>query len=503
MSSLARLRAWLWRRVGRAPVWQKLAGVIVTPVVVVLAAGWGLDARFDGTAGWPHGALLAIAGLVGVGMSALLGLALTRPLRDLTSAMERIEAGELAVRVPIWADDEIGELERVFNHVAESLEASRRDLLARNHELAFLNRLAVDLAHGGETPAVVRSLLSHVVETFGADEGAVYRPEGETITVHRLGDETVLTWDDVAATPVEHVLLAGTSLTLGDVVPGHVPGLEAGPAAWLAAPLAVHGTVLGAVAVARRSGSFTREERDLLDAAGNVAGIGLHNLDLLADLADSRQRLRRALARSVEAQEEERRRLARELHDETSQSLTSMLLRIKALEGETDLGVITDRLTGLRYLTSLTLGEVRRLSTDLRPVMLDDLGLVPAIRVLAERVATESGIEITLCAEALDRPLDSAIETILYRATQESLTNVVRHSGASRASVRLERTTGGVRLSVDDDGKGFDPSTPGNGFGLLGMRERAELVGGCFTVEGVRGSGTAVVLDIPFEGRAT
>ncbi len=490
-----------WVRIGGAPVWQKLAGVIVLPVVVVLAAGWAGTVLLGG-----HGSVLGIsavvgaAALIGVGLSAALGYALTGPLRSLTDAMVRIEAGDLTARVRVWAPDEIGTLQGVFNRVADALETSRSDLLARNRELSLLNRVAGELAAGTDPEAAVRALLPALAATFSADEAAVYWPAEDAIGVQGTSATGEVTWTDIVGTPVEHVLLTGTGVALAGIEPTRIPGaaLTGGDICWVAAPLRAHDVPLGLVAVERRGAAFTGADRALLEAVGTVAGVGIHNSRLLSELEASEQRLRRAFARAVEGQEEERRRLARELHDGTSQALTSMLLRIAAIERESDPDVVADRLTGLRSLTLLTLAEVRRLSTDLRPVMLDDLGLAAALRGLAERVATDSGIEVSLAVPPLE-PLEPDVETTLYRAVQESLTNVVRHAGARRAAVSLAASPTMLRLTVADDGRGFDPATACPGFGLVGMRERAEILGGCLTVRGVRGAGTTVVLDIPTE----
>lgn len=487
----------VWARLGGAPVWQKLAGLIVLPVVVVLAAGSVGTALEHGSA-LGMAAVVGVASLVGIALSAALGYALTRPLRSLTEAMLRIQSGDITARVRVWAPDEIGALQETFNRVADTLERSRTDLLARNRELSLLNRVASELAADPDPEAAVRALLPVLADTFDAAEATVYWPDSDSVTVSGTSGRRELAWADIASTPVEHVLLTGTAVALAGV--SRLPGTSrGGELCWLAAPLRAHDTPLGAVAVARPGPPFTGADRALLDAVGSVAGVGIHNSRLLADLEESERRLRRAFARAVEGQEEERRRLARELHDGTSQALTSMLLRIATLERETDPDIVADRLTGLRSLTSLTLAEVRRLSTDLRPVMLDDLGLSAALRGLAERMAADSGIEVSLAVPPLD-PLEPAVETTLYRSVQESLTNAVRHSGARRVDISLVPFPTLLRLTVADDGCGFEPATAGPGFGLVGMRERAEIIGGCLTVRGVRGAGTTVVLDIPREG---
>ena len=221
------------------------------------------------------------------------------------------------------------------------------------------------------------------------------------------------------------------------------------------------------------------------------------NRHLLAEVSANSGRLQQLLRHATSAQEAERKRLARELHDETGQALTSILLRLKVLQDEADVDVIHDRLNGLRYLTSQTLEEVRRIAMDLRPTALDDLGLVPAIRAGVTQYAERGGIDITLTAPPGLGRLAPEVEIVLYRAVQEGLTNVMRHAQARHAWVALERRAECVHLSIIDDGIGLDPARRGNGLGLEGMRERVLMAGGTLRVDAPESGGTRVVIEIP------
>ena len=237
---------------------------------------------------------------------------------------------------------------------------------------------------------------------------------------------------------------------------------------------------------------------DLLRQQGEAQRLCQENGRLLADLHAKNARLQYLLRHATTAQEEERKRLARELHDETGQALTSILLRLKVLQDETDLEVIQDRLNGLRYLTSQTLEEVRRLSVDLRPAALDDLGLVPALRGCVQRYAERSDVEMVFSAPTALARLSPEVEIILYRAVQEGLTNIVRHARARHASVSVERCGTTLRLLVVDDGVGFtyDAST---GNGLAGMRERVLMAGGTLSIASQPGAGTRILIELPVE----
>jgi signal transduction histidine kinase len=202
---------------------------------------------------------------------------------------------------------------------------------------------------------------------------------------------------------------------------------------------------------------------------------------------------RDALRRIVAAQELERRRLARELHDETGQALTSILLGLKQLEG-----VEPESVARLRELVVATLQDVRRLAVELRPKVLDDFGLVPALERLTESFAEQTGITVDLEAGAITDRLPGEVETAVYRIVQEALTNVVKHSHAQRVSVLVTRSDGRIKAVIEDDGRGFDPQAgTGDGIGLIGMRERIELLDGTLAVESSETSGTTVALEVP------
>jgi signal transduction histidine kinase len=202
---------------------------------------------------------------------------------------------------------------------------------------------------------------------------------------------------------------------------------------------------------------------------------------------------RDSLRRVVEAQEQERRLLALELHDETGQALTSILLGLRGVEAD-DSG----QLESLRELVVDTLRNVRRLAVELRPSALDDFGLVPALERLVDGFSERSGIRVDLTARLGESRLPRDVETAFYRIVQESLTNVARHSGATRVDVLLGRTPTSATLLVEDDGSGFDPGQAAtSSLGLVGMRERVGLLDGRFRIESRPGQGTTIAVEVP------
>jgi signal transduction histidine kinase len=207
---------------------------------------------------------------------------------------------------------------------------------------------------------------------------------------------------------------------------------------------------------------------------------------------------RDAVRRVVAAQETERRRLARELHDETGQALTSILLGLKPLEAALADHPARSAVVELREHVVVALQDVRRLAVELRPKLLDDFGLVPALERLTESVAEQAEIRVDFHSALGETRLPSDVETALYRVVQESLTNIVKHADARNVSVSVARRESGVAAVIEDDGGGFDQRTVReDGVGLLGMRERLALLDGRLEVESRPGAGTTVVAEVP------
>jgi signal transduction histidine kinase len=207
---------------------------------------------------------------------------------------------------------------------------------------------------------------------------------------------------------------------------------------------------------------------------------------------------RDALRRVVAAQELERRRLSRELHDETGQTLTSVLLGLQAIADAPDSERASSEAERLRELVTQTLHDVRRLAVELRPKALDDFGLVPALKRLGTGFSEQTGIRVEVESFLGEKRLPSEIETALYRIVQESLTNVVKHARASSVSVVVTLKSGSVTAVIEDDGRGFDAGASRDvGLGLVGMEERVALLNGRLQVESSEGAGTTIVAEVP------
>ncbi len=217
-----------------------------------------------------------------------------------------------------------------------------------------------------------------------------------------------------------------------------------------------------------------------------------------------RDRWREELLRKViSAQEDERKRLARELHDETSQTLSALAMKIETALAASPPGPPRDRLVEARALTVRTIDELHRLIFDLRPSVLDDLGLLSAIRWYAERHLEPLGIIVQFEASGFERRLIPELETALFRVAQEAITNIAKHADAETVLIQCLERDDRVTIEIEDDGKGFAPASlppPAareRGLGLMGMRERVELFGGTIELDSAPGQGTRVSVGVP------
>ena len=201
-------------------------------------------------------------------------------------------------------------------------------------------------------------------------------------------------------------------------------------------------------------------------------------------------------AQLVQAQEQERRSLARELHDEVGQSLSALLLDIGAASSQSEASTIRSRLDNITAAAERIVEEVRRIALSLRPSMLDDLGLVPALEWQAREVGQRTGLVVEVLAEESAGQLPEAQRTCIYRVAQESLQNSVRHAAASKVRIGLRKNHSRVSLDVEDNGKGFAVARM-RGLGLLGMEERVLQLGGHLRVFSEPGQGTRVTADLP------
>jgi signal transduction histidine kinase len=223
------------------------------------------------------------------------------------------------------------------------------------------------------------------------------------------------------------------------------------------------------------------------------------------ELAELNRHLRALSTQVLHVQEEERKRISRELHDEVGQALTAISMNLSALERDCGVNAVRFKKTigETGGLLQATMETVHSFARELRPAMLDEIGLLPTLRSYLRGFAKRSGIDVKLQASSKAEQLSSEAKTVMFRIAQESLTNVAKHAHATRVSVTLRKITRGIKMEIEDDGRSFRAGVDGKErLGLLGMQERARLVDGCFAVEPTPGKGTTVRVEIPFPVQA-
>src|SRR6266540_2135730 len=354
-----------------------------------------------------------------------------------------------------------------------------------SQQLESLNEVGAALVGELELEPLLDLIATRLRELIGARLVAIALPSGGALRIAAAdgeGSKELAEIDSLAAdSKTGGVLLRGRServdSLLEDPEVDQDIARRLGATTGLYVPLLVRDRPIGVLVAHDKIGRdqrFTSADLRLAEQFALRASIAV-------DL--SRRVARDALRRVVAGQEVERRRLARELHDETGQALTSILLGLRAVD-EADGGeAVTKAMGDLRDLVVATLQDVRRLAVQLRPKALDDFGLVPALERLVQTFAETSGVSVDLEAQLAETRLPSEVETTLYRIVQEALTNVVKHAEADKVSILLVRRDAAVTAVLEDNGRGFAPDTvKTDSLGLEGMRERAELHDGRLTI---------------------
>jgi PAS domain S-box-containing protein len=356
-------------------------------------------------------------------------------------------------------------------------------------------------AHAGASVETVEAV-RHLIGSGGVEPACAF-----TARALRSGGPVICA--DIACDP-----LAGSWRTLA---------ADRGYVSMAALPLRVRGTVIGTFNLyAGTAAAFDAEEMRLLDElAMDIAfGLEVHERDeerarIDRALRDSEARLRKSMtdlqamsSRLNEAREQERVMMARGIHDNLGQALTALKMDVAEVRRRldaSDTAAIRERLTEMSALIDTSVDDVRRVAAELRPVVLDDLGFVGAIRAYLIDVERRAAIRCVLSTPCGDVAIAGDRATALFRILQEALTNVVRHAEATRVHVLLTVDAGRVRLVVEDNGRGVPPAAVTNprSLGLLGMRDRAVLVGGDVSVTGGPGAGTTVTVELPLAGAAT
>jgi signal transduction histidine kinase len=280
--------------------------------------------------------------------------------------------------------------------------------------------------------------------------------------------------------------------------------LDRGIRSYISLPMRVRGELVGTLNLgAAAPAEFTEENTDLACQVADSLAIAVQNAWLFDRTQAARKRLQKLTHHLVEAQEQERHRLARELHDEIGQALTAIKISLQTAQRRADMSAANPQLEESIAIVDRALQQLRDVSLDLRPSLLDDLGLVATLRWYLNRHTQSGELRTSLQVEPPDLHLPSALEVIVFRVVQEALTNVMRHARAQNVEVKLQLDAEAVELTVRDDGVSFDlqdaldSAMAGTSMGLLGMQERVALAGGHIDIVSAPGRGTEIRVRFP------
>ncbi len=473
--------------------------------------------------------------IIGGGLAFALKKTVLNSLSSLTKSTQKLSQGDYTARAISGKNDEIGMLAQTFNEMAESveqrsreLEASRQELARwnvdledkiqrRTEELSALNAVVTTISQSLNLDKILNDALSKILAVMEIEAGVAHlldeRADQLIIMVHR-GLSPEYAQEIKRLKPGEgiagRVVQSGEPIVVNDVMDSPetiaMVGERGKFRAYISVPMRSKNKVVGALSLASYlPNKFEPETVRLLVAMGDAIGIGVENASAAKRLEEANKISEQLLEKLISAQEEERRRIARELHDEASQSLAALAINLEAIADTLPARYRETRqkLDTLKEQAIQTLGGIRNLALELRPSALDDLGLSMAIDWYAKDYLAKRGLDVKIEVTNPKTKLPSYTETMLFRIIQEALTNVVKHAEASEVRVQLQLSDSVATVQVEDNGKGFDVEAALSGegvrrnLGLHGMAERATLLGGTFSVRSQPGQGTCLRVEVP------
>ncbi|MFQ5996786.1 MAG: GAF domain-containing protein [Dehalococcoidales bacterium] len=447
-------------------------------------------------------------------------------LKGLTTASQRIANGDLISPVATSGKDEVGILAQTFDTMRTKLRTSYTELERRTNELSSLlsvSEILTSLPELSDLDTALNSALDKTLEIMKRDTGGILLWDEERqvlyYVVHQgLSKEYVQqVYCRLGEGIAGRVAQTGESILIEDVSADHRTAhadlIDAeGLRAFASVPLRSKNKVMGVLNIASREArQFSTEDVRLLEGIARQIATAIENAKLHQEV-QHKERIRGELLNEIlSIQEEERKRIARELHDETSQVLASLTANLEAITGmlPTNTDKIKALLKNAQGLSVTLIDEIHRLIYELRPTLLDDLGLVAATRWLAENTLETTGVAVNFETTGKERRLPSQLETTLFRVIQEAISNIAKHAHARNVSLMLHFRRNVIGVSIKDDGSGFDVEEAirakdrPRGLGLLGMKERVELFHGTFAIRSHPGGGTEIDIEIPTTKLAT
>jgi signal transduction histidine kinase len=467
-------------------------------------------------------ALLTFA-IIGGGLALMLRRTVFKRLSALAATAGRLSGGDYAARSTTQPSDEIGVLAATFNEMASSVEQrdrtlqETRDQLARwnsrleemvrvkTRELSIMNAVLGTLSQTLDPAKVSIDAFRKTADMLEADGGAVYVLDGNPARISCIAE---FSSPSVSGNDLHSAMFLAAKETIdsGEMKTTVVmPNGHRQSGSLIALPLKSARPLGALVFFSRSPDKFQMETSRLLISISEAVSIALQNAQAAQSVEEANRLRESLLQKLISAQEEERRRIARELHDEATQSLAALAMNLDDMAETLPEGrkKIKERLSALKEQVVTTFSGVRDLALELRPSALDDIGLSAAIDWCARGYLERKGLEVVV--ETIGEPLrlPPHTETMLFRIAQEALANIVRHAEATRVAVVLTYAPSSVVVRIEDDGKGFDVETAfvqgklQQNLGIHGMRERANLLGGELTIRSSPGQGTVLTVRIP------
>ena len=382
-------------------------------------------------------------------------------------------------------------------------ESSRREL----EILALLSRSLLETVDLDEQLGLTIRLAA---EALRADRGSIMLVDQET------GNLQITAAEGLPPEMIGHVVAMGEGIAgwvarhnepvavHGEVQDPRFEGVNPSLNSAISLPMYSHGVVMGVLNLVRISGGeFTEQDLRFASSLADMASVAIEKASLYARLKDREARMSRLLGAAIGAQEQERRRVAAEIHDGFLQDLSALFLKIEKVRNLLKREQIGDAMATTKEVQDDIrdqVASIRDFIFEVRPPSLDQIGLAPTLEAMVQRMISGDGVTAAFSSELGPDRLPESIETILYRTAQEALRNVVKHAKATVVSVRLDRSGSRVILEIEDNGRGFDARTPKRGhYGLETMRERIELAGGDFHIMPREGGGTIVGAILPLD----
>lgn len=419
-----------------------------------------------------------------------------------------------------YENSETGEIE--YEGIIKDITERKRNeklIKLRNRELSVLNSIAVALNHNLDTTHLLTITLKKAIKVLKLERGGLFLIDRDSCRIKlkarfnlpEVGTEAT---DEIVFKDrmlEKHLIQKKASLIPEAAFPpfqvryrasGHQTDL------WLTCYLITfHGQSIGFFGLKiPPDRMLSQHENHFIGSLGNFLGGAIENIRMVALIRKHRHELRALTEKLFQSQEDERRRIARELHDEAGQSLTAVKLGLDRLEERygSDNSELRSEIKGIRQMITRTASEIRRLSYNLHPTLLVDLGLEPALTLYFKEIEKHAGIEIEFNMVGFEQRLDRDMETVFYRFSQEALTNTLKHSGAEQFKLAIIKSYPQIIFIAEDDGAGFDPQIIGGDkacLGLLGMRERVLLLGGEFDLRSRIRKGVRIRIKIPVRER--